>query len=433
MRTDAFTVLSDRYDSYLDADPTTKAATRRDLSTDLDRAFRDTTAENVTLLTDANESGMKASANRDFQRNTLQLAQVKEWQAVLERDGQPTEHAKALMASVHDRPSKPGPGTKTFGASPLVLPEATLRELHDAATNKSLLSRPITEAATKAITVTGVPQAAIPQYAVDVFPFLRDRPRLRALIPTEQTDRPSVTYYRGLTAASAAAAVAEGADKPESSPTWESVTVPMTKIAHYGKVNDEVIADYAAWLEVIGGEMIAGVIDAENNMILNGTGTPPQFQGLLNATGIQTQAFSNNAIETVALAATKLRTGAAFTEPDTIVMNPVDWETVTLFRTGGSTTSDGPFLVNPLTTPRLELWGVPVVLTNRIAAGTALVANLKTAAEVYVRQDVTLDVHPGGGGEAEWKANKTLIRAEERIALTVPRPKAIVKATVVSS
>lgn len=414
MKTEDFAGLKARYDEYTATKFQTKGAGEEALVAEIRTAFDQASDENADLLA---KGTSQASDARKFDQSLMQMKQMKTWLDQLQFDRTPERKAGGW----HPGTGGSGSGHKGYGAVPLVMPAEYLRELHEAAATKSYAS--------KAITVTGTPMAAIPQYATDVFPFLRDKPRIRELIPTQNTDRPSVIYYRGLTAASAATAVAEGADKPESSPTWESVTVPMTKIAHYGKVNDEVIADFAGWMEVIGGEMLSGIVDAENDMLLNGTGTPPQFQGLLNVTGIQTQAFSNNNIETVALAATKLRTGAAFVEPDVVVMHPSNWQTVSLFRVGGSTTTDGPFLVNPLTTPALTLWGIPVVLTTRIAAGTALVANLKTAAEVYVRQDVTLDVHPGGGGEAEWKANKTLIRAEERIALTVPRPKAIVKLT----
>ena len=75
--------------------------------------------------------------------------------------------------------------------------------------------RRITKAA---ITSTTAPMAGIPQYDVSVFPYLRDRQRLLDLIPTKPTEAPSIHYFSGTTAASAAAAVAQGAAKPESSP-----------------------------------------------------------------------------------------------------------------------------------------------------------------------------------------------------------------------
>lgn len=424
MKTDEFAALKSRYETWRKSDHNTKTATMREMESAVGKAFQETTTENVELLAEANESGVKASTNRAFERNNSQLAELKEWQAEMEEMARPSEKAQKLLQSVYRTQSTanaPSSGEKGYGSAPLVLGDDDLRDLYEAVRGKSYGS--------KAITATNAGMAGTPQYVTSVWPFLRDKPRLRELIPTQGTDRPSVVYYRGLAGATAAAAVAPGADKPESNPTWEAVTVNMSKIAHYTRVHDEVLADFAAWQQVIGGEMIAGLIDAENDAILNGSGVGANMTGLLNVTGIQTQAFSGNNIETVARAMTKLRTGAAYTEPDVVVMHPSNWETVELFRTGGSTADDGPFLVNPLTAPALTLWGTKVVLTNRIAAGTAVVANLKAAAEVWVREDARLDVHPGGGGAAEFISNQTLIRAEERLALTVPRPKAVVKVT----
>lgn len=421
MKTEDFAALNRRYDAYTQSKHDTKGAGCEAIEREIKSAFAMLTEENGALLS-GGELGDKADVGRTFDNNLRQIKQAKLWMEQFEADRRPSQKAGLNPALMGGGPARPG--TKSYGAAPFTLGQQDIAELHTAARTKQFMS--------KAVAVANASMAAIPEYSLDVFPLLRDKPRIRELIPTQMTDRPSVTYYRGTTSASAATAVAEGADKPESSPVWASVTVAMSKIAHYGLINDEVIDDYPGWLQVIAGEFLAGLIDAENDALINGTGVAPQMTGLLNVSGIQTQAFTGNNIDTVALAATKLRTGTSFTEPDVIVMHPANWQTISLFRTGGSVAADGPYLINPLTSPALSLWGIPVVLTNRIAAGTAIVANLKTAAEVFVREEPNIEVHPGGGGLAEWRANKTLIRAEERLALTVPRPTAVVKLTLLT-
>jgi hypothetical protein len=59
--------------------------------------------------------------------------------------------------------------------------------------------------------------------------------------------------------------------------------------------------------------------------------------------------------------------------------------------------------------------------------GVVLVANLKAAAKVYVRQ--ARRSKPSRGGRQEFYANVSLIRAEERLALAVVRPSAICTTT----
>ena len=57
--------------------------------------------------------------------------------------------------------------------------------------------------------------------------------------------------------------MAEGAAKPESTPVWTEATAVVRKLAHYTRVNDEVIADFDTFQQVIGSEMLSGLIDRE--------------------------------------------------------------------------------------------------------------------------------------------------------------------------
>jgi hypothetical protein len=53
------------------------------------------------------------------------------------------------------------------------------------------------------------PMSQVGDYRMVPFAFLRDRPRVANLVPTEKTEAPTVFYFKGTTAASAAAPVAE--------------------------------------------------------------------------------------------------------------------------------------------------------------------------------------------------------------------------------
>jgi HK97 family phage major capsid protein len=312
-------------------------------------------------------------------------------------------------------------GARGFaGSSPLNFSEATIAELH-----KGVLSR---HTVTKdALTSTDVPMALVGSYQTTAFPFLRERTRILDLIPSTRTDAPTVHYFRGTVAASAADSVAAGANKPYSEPHWEAVEARVEKLAHYTRANDEVLADASSFQTLVGTEMIAGLIDCENDQLLNGSGVTPDLLGLLIDPNIQTIGSAGTDLDAVAAAANAVRT-VAFVEPDVVVMHPNDWAS-TGFLLAKDTS--GQYLVgNPLTNTTPSLWGMRVVLTTRIAENTLMVANLKEAAKVYVRQPPTLEVQPGGG-TAEFIANQTLIRAEERLALTIVRPKAICLVTAV--
>jgi HK97 family phage major capsid protein len=308
--------------------------------------------------------------------------------------------------------------TKGRGLDKVGFPEDSLKQLHAAAVKRQPMQ-------VKAVSTTNVPQTQRVQYFLSDFPFLRDLTRVLDLIPTQQTTLANITYYRGLAAASAAAPVAEGAAKPESSPTWQAVTTTVSKVAHYARVTDETFQDFADFKDVLGREMLAGLIDAENTQLMSGSGTPPALTGLLNQSGITTRPRGTDSnLDAVFKAIQDVRT-AVFAEPDTVLLNPAQWSEIRLSKdtTGNYLTAD------VVSSDPARLWGFPVLITTRVPAGTGVVANMKLAAKVYMREYPTLEVAPFGGGTTEFVENKTLVRAEERLALTCPRPSALVKIT----
>jgi HK97 family phage major capsid protein len=209
------------------------------------------------------------------------------------------------------------------------------------------------------------------------------------------------------------------------------VPLPVTKLAHYVRVNDEVIADFSGFSQMIQTELIAGLIDVENDQILNGTGTPPQFQGILTTGDTQTRDIgSDSVLDSLLRAATDLRTGDAFCDPDTVVINPTDFEEIRLSKAEGS----GEYLLgSPLSSSPPSLNGAKFVVSTRIDQGTAIVANLGEACRVYVREYPRVEVQPHPGDDS-FIANQTLIRCEERMAaVAVIRPAAICVVTLAAS
>ena len=292
---------------------------------------------------------------------------------------------------------------------------------------RGALNRQVTTKA--AITSGTAAMGAVPQYQLQPFPFLRDKQRILDLISQQRTEAPAVHYFKGTTAASAATAVAEGAAKPESTPAWTEVTATVRKLAHYTRVNDEVIADFDTFLNVVGAELLSGLIDRENQQLITGTGVAPNLLGLAAEPNILTVGSAGTDLDAIAAAFLALRTGSSHCDPDVVVMNPADWYSAGFMlakETGGAY-----LLGNPVSAVKPMLWGVPVVLSEHMTESSALVANLKVACTAYVRQPPVVEVAPYGGGTTEFIANQTLIRAEERLALAIHHPTAICSVTAV--
>lgn len=309
----------------------------------------------------------------------------------------------------------------TLGAPPLTFERKQIDELFDAATKRQMH----TVQAKATISGTQAPMSQAIQYDFTEWPFLRDAARILDLIPVKPASGSKIDYFRATTGATAAAAVAEGAAKPESSPVWAEVVANVSKIAHFVRVNDEVISDHSNFLDIIGREMLSGLLAAENEQLLNGSGVAPNLLGLLNTTGILTRARTTESnLDVLFDATTDLRTGSSFVEPDVIVMHPNNFGSVRK-----SKDANGAYITgDPMGAPPFVLWGAKVLVTNRIAAGTSLVANLKESSVAYLREPARLEVN-GYGGTAEFIQNQSLIRAEERLALAVVRPSALCRVT----
>lgn len=109
-------------------------------------------------------------------------------------------------------------------------------------------------------------------------------------------------------------------------------------------------------------------------------------------------------------------------------MHPNDWSSSGF---AAAKDSAGNYLLgDAVSAPRPRVWGIPVALSTQVTENTATVANLKVAAGAYVRMRPTVEVQPHGG-TAEFIANQTLVRAEERLFLAVVQPKAICTVTAI--
>jgi HK97 family phage major capsid protein len=128
-------------------------------------------------------------------------------------------------------------------------------------------------------------------------------------------------------------------------------------------------------------------------------------------------------IDTLEMAATDLRTGTAFAPPTLVIINPATWSKIRRIKN----TLGDYILGDPNAPDADQLWNTPIVQTTQIAAGTAVVMNTDLGAHLYVRQGMTIQSTPYNADD--WTHNITRFRIEERIALAVPRPSAIVKVT----
>lgn len=367
----------------------------------LDAAGPDGLTEDQTR--DFDQAEARVRANREVQRRSEEIAGLD----------------PGLVAAAGAGPSTVAPEVRAVGnLPPVAFAPDDLAELH----RRFLTGEPATLEA-RAIDPAGTP-AEVPGFNLDPVAHRFEPLRIAGLMPTQAVESRTVTYYRQNAPADAATAVAEGAEKPESTPGWEPVEVPVRKLAHWTEVSAEALADYGNFASVIRDALTAGLVAEENAQVLGGDGIGENLLGILNADGIATYApdDAEERLYSVLAASTMLRSGGSFTEPDVVLLHPQDWAAIQR-----TTDTDGGLLVTPNptagTTP--SLWGTPVRATTALAPGTAVVANLANGAVVFNREAPRILVDPFSRSTA----NLVRFICEERLAVGVTRPTSVVRVT----
>lgn len=251
------------------------------------------------------------------------------------------------------------------------------------------------------------------------------------LLAPGTTNAPTIRYMRENSFTNGAATVLEGGTKPEA--VWDLVEVdaPVRKIAITSKVSDELFADFDGIRSYMDERLTFSVGTTEEVQLLNGNGVAPNVRGLLQIIGIQAQAKgTDSASDAILKAITKVRS-IGFFEPDGIVINPTDWQNLRLLKDNNlQYYGGGPFSNSYGNGPMMVIerfWGLPVVVTTAIAAGTALVGAFRLGSQIFRRQGITIE--STNCNEDDFKKNLVALRAEERLALAVYRPLAFCTVT----
>lgn len=330
-------------------------------------------------------------------------------------------HGDALLAQLKAAGSPQAPGTQSL-APALNLTNEDAKELFKAARSKQSYR---VEAKSGAIGYKVAGSAITPpNVSGGIIGKLHEPARILNFIPVQQMSGPSIEFLTHTSSTGAAATVARGGLKPEFSMDFTPGILTARKIAVQSGIPDEVLADFDTFLAYLQSELTRAVIDVENAQILNGDGVGENLLGILNTPGLLVRAkATDTALDAVELAIADLRTGPAYTDPTALVIHPTTWSSI---RRTKDTTGQYILGADPTAAEANSLWGIPVLATTTIAAGTALLGNLAAGVKGYVRQGLTLDLGVSGD---DFIKNITRVRCEERIAVGVNRPAALVKIT----
>lgn len=272
--------------------------------------------------------------------------------------------------------------------------------------------------------VTGTSNMRRGQFA-GVATQLRRRFSVLDLIPTSTTDGNLVPYVQeGGTFT--AAETAESAAKPESGLTFTDASAPVQTVAAWQKVRKQSLADIAAMQGIIDDRLRYAVTRRLEDQIVAGNGTDPNLQGVLNTSGIGSVTYTTGDVLNDKILAGLTQVMLADAEPTGIVVHPSDWEAILTEKASGS----GEYLAGdnfggPFAPLSGSMWGVPLIPSRVISAGTALVGDWALGAQLFIREGV--QVLLSDSDQDDFIKNRVTILAELRAALAVWRPAAFSK------
>jgi HK97 family phage major capsid protein len=274
--------------------------------------------------------------------------------------------------------------------------------------------------------IVGTSSPLINQDRKPIVDFAYQRPlTVRDLITVGETGADTVEYARLVSATNNAAPVAEaGATgdgtgaKPESAMSWELVTESVRTIAHWVAASNRALSDAAQLRTYIDNFLRYGLDEELEDQILTGTGAGQNFTGVLVAANTTAQAWDTDILKTTRKARTKVRTvGRA--RPTAWVFNPTDWETIDLLQDNEARYYYG----GPMQLGNPTLWGLPVVESEGMTQGTAVVADWKMAV-LWNRMETMISMT--NSHSDFFVRNLIAILAEMRAAFGLIRPKAFV-------
>lgn len=250
---------------------------------------------------------------------------------------------------------------------------------------------------------------------------------LRDVVSSGTTTSDTVEYVRVTGTTNSAAPVAEATDstgtsgtKPESGLTAAKVTTPVRTIAHWIPITKRALSDAAQVRTLIDNFLRYGLEEELEDQMIGGDNTGENFEGLANVSGVQAQAWDSNLLTTTRKAKTKVKL-VGRSVANAYLLNPSDVEAIDLLQDNEARFYfGGPSGVGTAGT----LWGLPVIETEAVPAGTGYVGDFRKAI-LWDREQASITMTDSHSDF--FVRNMVAILAEMRAAFGVIQPSAFVE------
>ena len=259
----------------------------------------------------------------------------------------------------------------------------------------------------------------------EVVPYVRRPPNVFDLIPKGQTGNAAVIYMEQTTRTSPAVEITEGstAAAGEAQLVWTERSQTVEEVVVWIPVTSQQLEDVPQMQGIIQDELGQMLRERLDYQIINGSGSTPYLQGILNKTGIQSLAASGNRFDVLFNGAKLIRvTGRS--NPNAMIMHPNDWGRIRLMRT-----EDGLYILGSPSQPGPDvIWGMMVV-ENTAISETSVVCGDFSPAWIKLMEKRGIVIEITDSHDTYFIYGKYAIKATVRVAVVIKRPAAFCEIT----
>lgn len=244
---------------------------------------------------------------------------------------------------------------------------------------------------------------------------------IRNLLDRGTTESNLIEWIKELVFTNNADVVSEGTLKPESNITYDRLNVPVVTIAHWIRASKQVLADFKQLQTMINGRLRWGLKIKEEDQLLYGDGVAGNTLGLIPQATAYNTAYNvggDTMIDTLRHAMLQVR--LALYPASGVVMSPIDWHNLELTKDN----ENRYMIASPTSRTAPMIWGLPVVESDGMGRGNFLVGATRMAATLFDREEASIVVSTED--QDNFVKNLVTILCEERLALAVTRPQAII-------
>lgn len=257
-------------------------------------------------------------------------------------------------------------------------------------------------------------------------PIRLEPTRVSQLFPSSAVGTQLLEVLRHNSTTGSAGPTPEGTTKPSIDLGITKDSLALVKIAASTTTSTEALTDLREFGTFLSHEMVALLIQAENDLLLNGsTIAGASMTGMIDQAGLSRQGAAGAVgFDVLSEAFNDVRQGSAFTEPNFVLMSPGTYDA--LRRTKDQY---GRYLLPETTGPSasapLQVWGVPIKLTTAMRPGEALLGNSTLGGQVFFREGVSVRQNAG----EHFTENLVSWIVEERVCAYVPYADALAHVT----